>query len=709
MRSIFFSLIIVAMLLAGCTGGPQEKPSTPQQNSLTQAKTYVDPLPRTALDIIDAEYTEGKLTKKEFIFYSLQAIYEPANLPQQYRGVPLKGFDIADEIMIAYENWDILTPQQQQTITKWIDDPEVNTKQVIDLMGEKRRTARLDGDTVTYTIYRMVAIPGKASVYGLLLQNHSEAEKDALDAKMSLVKKAIVKSWPMYKNLLNIEPKNEVHFFIKALPEGTLGSATIEEVANDPAGRCKLGVDINQTGNDKTTQATVAHELFHCYQYHIPLRAWTEHDQKWLREATATWAENYAYPDYNSEHNRLPAFFESREEELVLRKGLKEYNDYVFFLFLEQKSGAEKVAKVLKDAKTMGTRPALKAIPDFDHKFAEYTVWNWNKDPIRKYTDTPSFPSIPASGSSIVENYLTKDSNYDMEYQMKAGAVSYHTMDIPADVKKIKFTFPSTDDDKNQHWAWVKIGNSWEEQDWTHVGEKTFCLTKPEEKVTQLILVNSNSEIEKRNTTLRASYKLDTSGECPFEISGMTKVTYTFGGSDTSTGSLGTAVGAMSMTGTYISRDVLQYDEEENAYKLKSRTVTCSYTESWDMTDPIQHVVKNVIGSGSTTEEYNTLSTAPTKLRFDDEDGIVTFYLSPEMNDEKWVSYSGNMLIATQYSSVNTPYNQKDNCIIFASISGLAELDKESYLHGNRLYGTKTITTSNAISTVEFDYTLSRN
>lgn len=310
----------------------------------------------TSLDNLREAYEAGKMGKEDYITNSVLAIYEPQFLPSQYVGAPLERYDVSDELMLAIENWESLSPEQQAKIQPYLpsmpkgevvelrEDSQLKLSFDANLPVQPRVTVKFDAPVLTYILYKMEAVPGKVSIWGKLLQNHSEAEKDALDAKMAVVKNGIIDGYRKFKPLLSVEPQNEAYVWVKQLPSGTMGEATIAK-GNDNVERCWLAVDPAQNANREVMEATSAHELFHCFQYHIPLRDFGNADQKWLREATATWAENYVYPGYNTEHSRLQLFFSTRHLPLVHRFGLKEYSDYLFFYFMEKKGGEKWVTK----------------------------------------------------------------------------------------------------------------------------------------------------------------------------------------------------------------------------------------------------------------------------------------------------------------------------------------------------------------------------
>lgn len=734
-RLAVFALVASAMLLLGCAGNApqgsqQTAGGTPQTGgtqgaSPAQQQTFSDPeiqkiydaassVPAkpTSLDNLADAYEAGKMSKADYITNSILAIYEPSSLPSQYSGAPLEGYDVSDELMLAIENWESLSPEQKSKIEPYL--PSMPEGEVVELKessqpisfdasphsAPQKLQVRLDGPTITYILYKMDAIPGKVSVWGRLPANHTPAEKDAMDAKISIIKQGIVDAYPKFKALLNVEPQNEAHVWMKELPSGTLGEATIWKAPGDTLERCRLAVDFTQTIDAPRTQATAAHELFHCFQYHIPLRDFNNADQKWMREATATWSENYVYPMFNTEHGRLSLFFSTRNRALVQRFGLKEYADYLFFYFMEKKGGDEVIAKVLKDAKTDGVRAAIEKITNYKDWHAEYSVWNYNTDPILRYTDTPDFPEIGVKAPAFVMDAVESDAQKQVGPMLAPGAAEYRMFVVldDATTKKLLFKFGAPESGAMQRHALIKIGNSWTEEDWTYLTEKRFCRTRPQEKVTAVVLIYSNSNVVEHSDQM-PSYEVDTTGECPLEIAGTMRIT-----SSINQGAFKT------ITGTWTSNDVLEYYEDDyhSEYRLKSTSQTCAYTESTNTVLGPMHTIMHSNGGGSYSKTYEDMSESPKKIRFAKDEPIVDFW-ADHQDGEKWVTKQVEVTIETEIGSSHQSYTEKDQCFTIVPSTygaGFWELPLDEFLEGDRLHGTVSKTDGTISTTVEFDYTI---
>ncbi|NYZ78473.1 hypothetical protein H0N96_03665 [Candidatus Micrarchaeota archaeon] len=725
---LFFGIaLFAAALLFGCLGGGSASPSaapsgtmaTPPANAAGVKFNFKDSelnalyeasqtpqAPKTSFDNLREAYDAQKISKEDFIVYSLQAALSPAELPSQYSGAALVDYDVSNEIMMAVENWDSLSPEAKAKIEPLILLPgeeklpdSFKTLQAVQTAARKNEelsfAGELDFAGEQYETFYLQAISGKAQVIGFLPVGYTPAAKAVLNERLYWIKLGAVDAYGKFKSLLGFEPSNEVWFYVEDLPAGTRGEASIRATGTDPVVRCRLTVDVNQTRDEKTTKSIAAHELFHCFQFHIPLLDWNNTDEKWLKEATAVWSQHYVYPDFNIEHSRLPLFFNTREKPLVNVESLKEYADYAFFYFLDKTAGPQTIAKILKDAKTKGVKEALKSAPNYEEKHADYSVWNWNRDPIFRYTDSPSFPKIGVSGSALKPDKIDAQGVREVRSNVDAGAAEYRFFEVSQDagIKRIIFKFTDANDKKHQRRALVKIGNSWTEEFWNSEMEKTFCLNKPDERVTAIVLIYSNSDLE---DSYFGVYQIDSEGECPLEITGRTVMKYSWQGLP----QLGEG------SGTMISDDEVEFDADEGAYVLTNRSMSCSEHSSNNVQMEIAgetiSISTSVSGSGSAIETYEK-GDAPIKVSFDEEDQQIHFIVDPQQKNSAWATF-------TETTNGETT-TRKGDCGGAIGIPNVLDLPlSEEFLEFTgdvkRLHGKHEFSYNGVTGSVEFDYVL---
>jgi len=124
------------------------------------------------------------------------------------------------------------------------------------------------------------------------------------------------------------------------------------------------------------------------------------------------------------------------------------------------------------------------------------------------------------------------------------------------------------------------------------------------ENVDAIVLIVGNANLANPYTL---KFSTDTTGECPVEIGGTTKISWRMG------------VEGKQVSGTYTATETLQYNEEHDEYVLKTRSMTCTYSDTTDIEDEYMPMHGYMTGSGSSYEEY-AVDEAPLKIRFDTED-----------------------------------------------------------------------------------------
>ncbi|HDT12271.1 MAG TPA: hypothetical protein ENO01_01295, partial [Candidatus Marinimicrobia bacterium] len=99
----------------------------------------------------------------------------------------------------------------------------------------------------------------------------------------------------------------EIDFYFRKLPNGTYGQTTAE--ARKPVGNRQQAytafAEIHHTlsgpgfytQGDDALKVTCAHELFHIFQVGIGI--WDLNEDMWFYETSATWIEEFAYPEVN--------------------------------------------------------------------------------------------------------------------------------------------------------------------------------------------------------------------------------------------------------------------------------------------------------------------------------------------------------------------------------------------------------------------------
>ena len=284
---------------------------------------------------------------------------------------------------------------------------------------------------------------------------------------------------------------------------GTLGDRT-------GSGYILLG---KNRGDDDTLDA-MAHELAHVAQRALD---WDERNgragaEAWFPESTATYvaykvmislgrSREFEYRLLDSSLLRLntssigPPLFQNLHKQLH-RTG-NDYSGFLFFFYASQELGDDIVLRVWQAASPPGSQGinAVDQVIKLQEHFPRFTVRNWNRDPVlRQYKDNDStFPRT--TRPSPIEPMPSELGLFELAKPVVNLSARYYRFTW-FDPKVRKVTFQNFYKDlPNAHvWAIKKILNDWKEpEDWSRDEKREFCRESPDEAVTELILIVSDS------------------------------------------------------------------------------------------------------------------------------------------------------------------------------------------------------------------------
>ena len=272
---------------------------------------------------------------------------------------------------------------------------------------------------------------------------------------------------------------------------------------------------IRRSLRGKMLAATLAHEFFHAIQYNFMAHAYADSDfaglttvqrrdrinkrkktDEFLRESTATWSEDFVFKDGNTEQIYLKEFFDKPQLPLYDTSGTHEYGAYLFHFYFEQKYGPQFMREIWRK-REQGKAPlqALKLAVGsrFKQRFNEFSLWNWNRDPLLLYRDAGKFPKSGMKYDAHTLDELNLLSGITSLAPLSADYLKLKEKD-PA-VRKLRFQLKefNAKADTGIH-AIIKIRNrDIYAEDWSHDDEKVFCLDNPDQDLEKIILVHVNS------------------------------------------------------------------------------------------------------------------------------------------------------------------------------------------------------------------------
>jgi len=405
----FFSNLCIGFVLCFClvTGcdNPCDNDNATDDNDTTVAEELSElldpepiPLPGTSsFNRIDDAARAGSINETEAMRLRIIAGFDPEKLPAAYASsVQAARSSLQSADRWIENNWDSLSSSLQAELKPYYVLPN-EAESYLNQSSFKGLITALDTPTGwPYLTVTVAAQPDATPpVSERIARVHYQSESDtAARQQAQWIAAAFQEAYPRFVSLLNVNPDQDIYLYVH--PRITdKGLAKMKVINGARRGR----IYIQKGLTERQSKATLAHELFHIFQDYLSLD-YSPDDEQWLMEATAAWSENYIYPDYNTEHEYLPVFFNNLDQSLI-SDGSVGYTSYPWFLFLTQMLHYDGVvSEVLHEAASHTVTSVIADKPYFDGYFAQYALWNWNRDPVLNYRDNPSFPGTPLGGES---------------------------------------------------------------------------------------------------------------------------------------------------------------------------------------------------------------------------------------------------------------------------------------------------------------------
>jgi len=585
----YLIFILLFLLLISC--GKKESQTAAEQQQTLQTilsldidddlkeianQSVAEPLPVYSIHKINEDLNAGNIDKKDVVYYTLLASYAPDALPENYQGeAPETDFTMESRWWM-YHHWNELDAETQAKLEPFYVLPD-NPKSFF--YSDEKQNEILESLAIipsvnaadTWKSFEVVVSQSPTKKIKVFYKTGNEQ-------RAQWVNESLIKAYPLYKSLLNKDLEETAYLYLKPVING---SGEADMIDADNATRCIMSVSNKKS--QKKTQSTAVHELFHCFQFALPL-VYEGNSRMWLMEATAEWSEHYVYPDYNMEWANLPGYFQHLNNKMIFWDGTHEYESYMWYLFLTQSTGnMEMITEPLNNAKTADDESIATSFEYFDTFFAEYALWNWNKEPFEQYIDTPKFPrptlvsyTMSPNGEAFIENYMEEPTEYPININLQPLSMNYNYFIFNDNLKKVDFNFKIPSTQKLARQALIKIGDTWHLEDWTDIDQRIFCKTRSEENVKAVILIYSNAQTREPYTK---DFVVDTRGECEPEWHGYTKFSWSF----TTDFAMNTFGGSLTQNyqqqSSMVSYDTLVYDEEWDEFYVKTQMLTYNFEE----------------------------------------------------------------------------------------------------------------------------------
>lgn len=347
-----------------------------------------------SLELVEAAYKSGSLSKGDKIYNNLLILFAPDNLPQQFQSDdPLVIKSGTPFIFEAIESWELMTPEQQETARVFFRRPPLDSLYVSPSGYFHIHYGFTWPDSVSDEDLDESGIPDyveKIALYADSAHNYYQnsmgyfyppADADGF-YDIYLVSMAHDAYGRTMVEFAGPEPWNDYVTFM----EINCDLSNITYINQDPEG-APIGA----------MKVTCAHEFFHATQC-----AYDTNEDIWWMECSAVAYEDVLFPEVKDNYQFAPLFFDRPDTSLTAGP-YRCYGAFVWSTFLMSRFGDSVIKEIFeytRDYTILGAiDSALKSDSSSMKKaFPEFAGWNYftgeRADP-QYYPNGADYPAFP--------------------------------------------------------------------------------------------------------------------------------------------------------------------------------------------------------------------------------------------------------------------------------------------------------------------------
>jgi hypothetical protein len=522
------SIIVATLLLYGTvllTGCGKKSP-----DDVAEFQELVSMEGETSIELIEKAVEGGRITYETSLLFKMYAVFGDDRLPEEYRSA--KKFRNSDDVVKEVRSkMGTLSKKTQDELAPFFrrpDDPESyfnimyrdvmlddQASMITKASAQRPNTSVISESIESANGLVKIWYPGISTN----VQAYSGTDTIAVSAdtakKIAERLKKAIDDDDIMERFYDLLKRNIVKdgtrggddkLDVYVVPNGgDLGTTYCE--SNKP---CSTYILINTNiglSRNNILITTLAHEIFHSFQYAYKYK---EPDDDWWSEATAVWSEDFIYPELNTEQSWLNEFIHHPQTELFSQTDPENhhYGAYIFPYYLSESTSQDSFMKATwEGCETQNCLNAVDAVIDGGYKqqWKEFTLWNFNKDPVTYYGDVGGFPEKSSEdGSNTGQTMIIGDEEQPVEIdELKPLSAFLNKAINIADKDKIKqLTFKDIDTftGLNENAAIKAIiyyeNGSKEVEDWTDKQQRSFCIENPDEDFEHIMFIFSNADMK---------------------------------------------------------------------------------------------------------------------------------------------------------------------------------------------------------------------
>ena len=441
---IFFILTVVAASSSPATtaGRVYQAPgeAIPVSYLPILLSDYESPPPPTSFELIDMDLQQGMIDAETALMYKAFAEFDDARLPAVYRAsqVGSEAGLFMNEVVAAYPT---LSAQAQAVLEpffippfqagSWAAQashgllPSAPTDWVfLSAAGGKARVWYKKGDA---------EIQRKAGVVANALTNDVWSAETTLMGREPILDGAGVQNFVVYDHYRNGWDSTFVPF-------GGFAGMTVPQTCAPTTSIIYINPALADIGNSSKIGLveTTAHEFMHALQFAFSLAVDPCVEYNWLGEATATWTEDYIYPDHNTEWRLAKTYLRTPQLEINDTSGWRQYGEYLLLYFHTHKyTDPDAVRQAWANAEMMDSLEAFNALGGVE---PDQLAALWNRKPFETFfkdTDKLDYRVSTAVNTTLTAAGGFKE--YDLQANLKAGGAHFYHYMVDPSVRTITF------------------------------------------------------------------------------------------------------------------------------------------------------------------------------------------------------------------------------------------------------------------------------
>lgn len=520
-------------------------------------------------EVLEDDLAAGRITLSQAARFRLLRLFRPSQVPvkYRYREAPRSGTWDVLQVVRQFQNLDPAAAEELLPYLVRPTDPRSVYHKRLYGMGAASRPARFSlaaslyaDDNLVKEVYHtdtgyIIEILGEREVGAVVAKARQLVERHKIYEKFERL---------LHRKTLDYGDRTLFIYIFPTLPE-------VEDEAGKkfiPAGFCYSdrwvpgsGIEDEQTSaawiqinadltrEDKELASTLAHEMFHAFQF-----AFSTQEEKWLDEGTAVWSEDFIGPEWNEEQDYLEGNTFTSEgfahNTLTEKASENAYGMYLFFYYLTRVrsgGGGQVMRRIWENCsaqKAASLDSVKKAIGgEFEEVFKDYALNTMDEGEVKgKFPDTVgeyrghnplplsdihSFLGlyhIDEDGSIIPRGGVHVEEMAIHYYQVTNAAKGSMAPTIRFDLKEFKGR------KEVGIQAIVEYGDGHtEKEDWSDLDERVFCLGLSSQNFDTIYLAVSLAEENAEKKDFKCDLHKAGDVEC---VTGQMQITHEVRGQD---------------------------------------------------------------------------------------------------------------------------------------------------------------------------------